>query len=61
MYSYIPKSLGVDDQQIIQRFLQENNFATLIRHTDNGEVFISHVPVLLETEYQPVIPHIIWK
>ncbi|NQZ09529.1 MAG: FMN-binding negative transcriptional regulator [Algicola sp.] len=53
MYTYIPEKFNIEDQQQIFDFIENNSFATVITNVPDKDVFISHVPVILEKTDEP--------
>ena len=49
---YIPKAFREDDIDTLHAFMREYSFATLVTQ-QNGELFASHLPFLLDAEHRP--------
>jgi len=49
MTLYMPPHFRVDDRAALERFMDENGFATLVSHGAGG-LSVSHVPLLVEVE-----------
>ena len=49
MTLYMPPHFRVDDRATLERFMDENGFATLVSHGAGG-LSVSHVPLLVEVE-----------
>ena len=49
MTLYMPPHFRVDDRAALERFMDENGFATLVSHAAGG-LSVSHVPLLVEVE-----------
>lgn len=54
---YIPPAFNVENAERIARFIEQNSFATVITHGDNGP-FASHLPLLLDPTSRRLLGHI---
>ncbi|MCV2884817.1 FMN-binding negative transcriptional regulator [Aestuariibacter sp. AA17] len=48
MYTYLPSHFDMQCQDTVSRLVLENSFATLISVDSAGEVYLSHLPIILE-------------
>ena len=53
---YIPKYFQIDDQDIIEDFIEKYSFATLFSQ-HNGEPYATHLPLLLNKDEQALYGH----
>ncbi|MEZ8719100.1 MULTISPECIES: FMN-binding negative transcriptional regulator [Vibrio] len=50
VYSYISDKFNVTDREKIREVIEKNSFATLITSDSDGDIKISHLPIVLEKE-----------
>ncbi len=50
MYSYISDKFILTDRKKIREVIEKNSFATLITSDSDGDIKISHLPIVLEKE-----------
>ncbi|ABE57015.1 negative transcriptional regulator [Shewanella denitrificans OS217] len=48
MYTYVPKSFSTECSETLRNLVLQNSFATLITVDNDGELHLSHLPVILE-------------
>jgi len=53
---YIPDLFGAPDQAAVFSIMERHDFATIITSTSRGDLFVTHLPLLLQrSEHRPVL------